>query len=240
MRWRPFKRRADQGSAPSASPGDGTDAAARRRMVEAQIHARGISDTELLRALNAVPRHLFVGAGEAGEAYSDRALGIGSGQTISQPYVVAAMTDAARPAHGWRGAHVLEVGTGSGYQAAVLAELGADVTSIERHAELATEAMAHLRAAGYGDRVRVVVGDGTRGLPEAAPFDAILVTAGGPELPAPLVEQLDRDGGRLVMPVGTREGQTLTVVERHGDEVTMRQIERVVFVPLIGEHGFVD
>jgi protein-L-isoaspartate(D-aspartate) O-methyltransferase len=209
-------------------------------MVEGQIRARGISDPELLRALNAVPRHLFVGSAEAGEAYSDRALGIGSGQTISQPYVVAAMTQAARPPHGWRGAHVLEVGTGSGYQAAVLAELGADVTSIERHAELATEAGSRLRAAGYGERVRIVIGDGTRGLPDDAPFDAVVVTAGGPEIPPPLVEQLSRDGGRLVMPVGTRDGQTLTLVDRRGDEITLRQIERVVFVPLIGEHGFVD
>ena len=130
------------------------------------------------------------------------------------------------------------MGTGSGYQSAVLAELGADVTSIERHDTLAADARARLRATGYGDRVRVVVGDGTHGLPEAAPFDAILVTAGGPAIPPPLIAQLGRDGGRLVMPVGTREGQTLTLVERRGDEVTMRQIERVVFVPLIGEHGF--
>jgi protein-L-isoaspartate(D-aspartate) O-methyltransferase len=148
------------------------------------------------------------------------------------------MTQAAEPPRGWRGARVLEVGTGSGYQSAVLAELGADVTSIERHATLAADASARLDATGYGDRVRVAVGDGTQGLPDAAPFDAILVTAGGPAIPPPLIAQLGRDGGRLVMPVGVREGQTLTLVERRGDEVTMRQIERVVFVPLIGEHGF--
>lgn len=207
-------------------------------MVEQQIRARGIANTELLRALSVVPRHRFVGAEETSAAYRDRALGIGSGQTISQPYVVAAMTQAAAPPRGWRGANVLEVGTGSGYQSAVLAELGADVTSIERHDALAAGASARLRATGYGERVRVVVGDGTQGLPDAAPFDAILVTAGGPAIPPPLIEQLGRDGGRLVMPVGTREGQMLTVVERRGNEVTMRQIERVVFVPLIGEHGF--
>ena len=207
-------------------------------MVNEQIRARGIANAELLRALSVVPRHRFVGADETQAAYSDRALGIGSGQTISQPYVVAAMTQAAEPPRGWRGAHVLEVGTGSGYQAAVLAELGADVTSVERHETLARSAAARLREAGYAERVRVLVGDGTQGIAEAAPFDAILVTAGGPAIPPPLVEQLGRDGGRLVMPVGTREGQMLTIVERRGDEVTMRQIERVVFVPLIGEHGF--
>ncbi len=232
MRWRPFQRR------PDPDPADRTDAAARRRMVEEQIRDRGITDPELLRALSAVPRHAFVGPDEMAAAYSDRALGIGSGQTISQPYVVAAMTRAAQPSRGWRGARVLEVGTGSGYQAAVLAELAAQVTSIERHDRLATEATRRLRAAGYGERVRVVVGDGTAGLPDEAPFDAILVTAGGPAIPPPLIEQLSRDGGRLVMPVGTREGQMLTLVERRGHEVTMRQIERVVFVPLIGAHGF--
>lgn len=210
-------------------------------MVHDQIEARGIRDPELIRALLTVPRHVFLDvAATIPDAYADRALAIGSGQTISQPYVVAAMTHAARPLRGWRGANVLEVGTGSGYQAALLAELGAEVISIERHPELAEGAITRLRAAGYGERVRVVVGDGTRGLPEAAPFDAILVTAGGPEVPPPLVEQLNPQGGRLVMPVGDRDGQTLTLVERHGDEVTSRQIERVVFVPLIGEHGFVD
>jgi protein-L-isoaspartate(D-aspartate) O-methyltransferase len=210
-------------------------------MVHDQIEARGIRDPELIRALLTVPRHRFLDdPATIRDAYADRALAIGSGQTISQPYVVAAMTDAARPTRGWRGAHVLEVGTGSGYQAAILAELGADVTSIERHAELARQAKDRLRAAGYGERVRIVVGDGTRGLPESAPFDAILVTAGGPEIPSPLVEQLHPGGARLVMPVGDRDTQTLTLVERHGPEITTRETERVVFVPLIGEHGFDD
>lgn len=245
MRWRPFARRsarrnpaADGAAQPAADPA-ARELDERRRMVHEQIEARGISDPELIRALLSVPRHVFLDdPATIPDAYADRALGIGSGQTISQPYVVAAMTDAARPARGWQGARVLEVGTGSGYQAAVLAELAADVTSIERHVELAIGAKGRLRAAGYAKRVRVVVGDGTRGLPQAAPFDAILVSAGGPRVPAPLIEQLHPDGGRLVMPVGTRDGQRLTIVERHGDEVNERQTERVVFVPLIGEHGF--
>ncbi len=210
-------------------------------MVREQIEARGLRAPELLRAFLTVPRHAFVDDPAAvPDAYADRALAIGSGQTISQPYVVAAMTDAARPPRGWRGAHVLEVGTGSGYQAAILAELGAEVTSIERHTALAAAATARLATAGYGERVRIVVGDGTRGLPEGAPYEAILVTAGGPEIPTPLVEQLHPDGGRLVVPVGDREGQTLTVVVRQGADVTATETERVVFVPLIGEHGFVE
>lgn len=210
-------------------------------MVAEQIEARGLHDLELIRALLTVPRHAFVGGTVSANAYEDRALGIGSGQTISQPYVVAAMTDAARPRTpaGWRGARALEIGTGSGYQAAVLAELGASVISIERHADLAVEASERLAAAGYGpDRVEVRVADGTHGAPDAAPFDAILVTAASPTVPEPLVAQLSPDGGRLVIPVGERESQALTVVERRGEEVSRRRMEQVVFVPLIGEHGF--
>ena len=211
-------------------------------MVHQQIEARGLTDPELIRALLTVPRHHFVAGTGAGSAYEDRALGIGSGQTISQPYVVAAMTDAGRPRHrpdGWRGARALEIGTGSGYQAALLAELGARVVTIERHADLAREAEARLTDAGYGpDQVEVRVADGTHGAPDAAPFDPILVTAASPTLPEPLVAQLSEAGGRLVIPIGGRESQVLTVVERHGDEVERRRIEQVVFVPLIGEHGF--
>ncbi len=203
-------------------------------MVRTQIASRGLTDPELLRAFRTVPRHLFVASQDP---YSDRALGIGSGQTISQPYVVAAMTTQARPPVGWRDARVLEIGTGSGYGAAILAELGAQVVSMERHAALAAEALERLRYAGY-PTVRVVVGDGTAGFPDAAPYDAILVTAAGPEIPQPLLDQLLADGGRLVMPVGTRDQQWLTVVERHGEATTRRETEPVVFVPLVGEHGF--
>ncbi len=209
-------------------------AAARERMVREQIEARGLDDPELLAAFRHVPRHLFV---EGVGAYDDRALPLSSGQTISQPYIVAAMTDTARPPTGWQGAKVLEIGTGSGYQAAILAQLGAQVTSIERHAELSEEASGRLIAAGY-PQVRLLVGDGTLGDPLDAPWDVVLVTAGGPSVPQPLLEQLSPDGGRLVMPIGTREGQTITLFERHGDEVVTRNLERVVFVPLIGEYGF--
>ncbi len=208
--------------------------AARERMVHEQIEARGLTDPELLRAFRRVPRHLFV---EDAGAYADRALPLTSGQTISQPYVVATMTDAARPLNGWHGARVLEVGTGSGYQAAILTELGADVTSIERHEELAAEAERRLRAAGYVS-VRLLVGDGTRGDPEGAPYDVVVVTAAGPSVPQPLLEQLATEGGKLVMPIGTREHQVVTVVTRHGPDVETRALEPVVFVPLIGEYGF--
>ena len=204
-------------------------------MVAAQIEARGISDPELLRAFRTVERHAFV---DSDEPYGDHALPVGAGQTISQPYVVAVMTDLARPPGGWAGAAVLEVGTGSGYQAALLAEMGALVTSIERHAELAVGARARLAAAGYGDRVEVVVGDGTRGWPARAPYRSIIVTAGGPSVPRALREQLSPEGGRLVIPVGTRQHQLLTLVERSEEGYRTTELEAVVFVPLIGEEGF--
>ncbi len=203
-------------------------------MVREQIAARGLDDPELLRAFRTVPRHDFVASDDP---YGDRALGIGSGQTISQPYVVASMTWFARPPGGWRDASILEVGTGSGYGAAILAELGARVVTIERHAGLAREALERLRTAGYSG-VRVVVGDGSAGFAEAAPYDAILVTAAGPSVPPPLVGQLSPNGGRLVIPIGSHDQQWLTLVERHGDATTERAVEPVVFVPLLGEHGF--
>ncbi|MEX0710678.1 MAG: protein-L-isoaspartate(D-aspartate) O-methyltransferase [Chloroflexota bacterium] len=207
---------------------------ARERMVREQIASRGLTDPELLRAFSAVPRHLFV---ESEGAYADEALPLPAGQTISQPYIVALMTDAARPEVGWRGAQVLEVGTGSGYQAAILAELGASVVSVERHAELSSRAAQRLADAGY-DGVRLVVGDGTRGWPAGAPYDAVVVTAAGPSVPQPLLEQLAPNGGRLVMPVGTRWHQELMVVARRGSELVSTIREPVVFVPLIGEYGF--
>lgn len=203
-------------------------------MVAEQLEARGIHDPELLGAFATVERHRFV---EGEKPYGDHALPVGAGQTISQPYVVAMMTAAARPPEGWRGAVVLEVGTGSGYQAAIIAALGAELTTIERHESLAATARERLADAGYGDRVRVVVGDGTRGWAVGAPYRSILVTAGGPSVPAPLLGQLDRSGGRLVMPVGTREHQYLTLVVREGDDLSSEELEPVVFVPLIGEHG---
>ena len=203
-------------------------------MVHEQIASRGLKDPELLRAFAAVPRHLFV---ESGRPYADEALPLQAGQTISQPYIVALMTDAARPSRGWHRARVLEIGTGSGYQAAILAELGAEVVSMERHAALSESAALRLADAGY-DTVQLVVGDGTRGWPAGAPYDAVLVTAAGPSVPEPLLQQLSPDGGKLVMPVGRREHQELTVVERRGSEYVRSGRDPVVFVPLIGEHGF--
>jgi protein-L-isoaspartate(D-aspartate) O-methyltransferase len=202
-------------------------------MVADQLEARGIDDPEILEAFRAVPRHAFV---EGEEPYGDHALPVGSGQTISQPYIVARMTQLGQPAGGWRDAETLEVGTGSGYQAAILAELGADVTSIERHESLAGDARRRLERVGYTN-VEIVVGDGTEGWPARAPYRSILVTAGGPSVPQPLLEQLHPDGGRLVMPVGGREHQLLTLVERNGDELRSSQLEPVVFVPLIGRFG---
>lgn len=204
-------------------------------MVAEQLEARGIRDPELLRAFGTVERHQFV---DMAEPYGDHALPVGSGQTISQPFVVAMMTAAARPPDGWENANVLEVGTGSGYQAAILAVLGARLVSIERHAVLADGARERLTRAGLGDRVEVVVGDGTRGWVARAPYRSILVTAGGPSVPTPLLEQLDASGGRLVMPVGDRHHQNLTLVVRDGDEWAHETLEPVVFVPLIGEHGY--
>ena len=151
-------------------------------MVAEQLEARGIRDPELLRAFGTVERHRFV---EGDEAYGDHALPVGSGQTISQPYVVAVMTDAATPPGGWRDAAVLEVGTGTGYQAAILAEMGAWVTTIERHEPLARTARQRLAEAAVADRVQVIVGDGTQGWPAHAPYRSILVTAGGPSVPTP-------------------------------------------------------
>lgn len=231
MRWWRQPRGRDRGNTPAEEL-----AAARERMVRQQIEARGLADPELLRAFRTVPRDRFV---DSPFPYGDQALPIEEGQTISQPFIVAYMTDAARPTRpdGWRGARVLDIGTGSGYQAAILAELGAEVTSIERYPDLTERAGEALREAGYPD-VRLVVGDGTRGVPEHAPYDAIIVGAAGPSVPEPLLEQLNPDGGKLVMPVGSREHQQLTVVERRGEEFITRSREAVVFVPLIGEHGF--
>ncbi len=204
-------------------------------MVRDQIESRGLRDSELLRAFRVVPRHLFVAADPG--AYDDRALPLGEGQTISQPYIVAAMTDAARPPSGWRGARALEIGTGSGYQAAILAELGAAVTTIERHASLADAARDRLRRLGY-DRVTVLVGDGSGGYPPGGPYDCVIVTAASPTVPQPLVDQLRPDGGRLVIPVGTRDHQVMTLVVRDGGSVASTELDACVFVPLLGTFGF--
>jgi protein-L-isoaspartate(D-aspartate) O-methyltransferase len=230
MRWPRISRRRWGWSEASSPPDPARD---RARMVAEQLEARGISDPDVLQAFRIVPRHTFV---DGDEPYGDHAMPVGSGQTISQPYVVGCMTQLGRPRGGWDGARTLEIGTGSGYQAAILSELGADVTSMERHESLAKDARQRLHDAGY-DNVEIVVGDGTEGWPAGGPYRSILVTAGGPSVPQPLLEQLDPDGGRLVMPVGGREHQLLTLIERDGDALGSTELEPVVFVPLIGRYG---
>jgi protein-L-isoaspartate(D-aspartate) O-methyltransferase len=207
---------------------------ARARMVAQQLRGRDVRDERVLAAMGAVPRDAFVPDEERSQAYDDGPLPIGAGQTISQPYIVARMTELLRVAAGDR---VLDVGTGSGYQAAVLAELGCRVTSIERDPSLAAAARERLERLGYGDRVEVQVGDGSLGDPGGAPWDGILVGAAAPAIPEALREQLG-EARRLVIPVGTRWDQQLMVVERHGDEWTERSDGLCVFVPLIGAGGW--
>ena len=204
-------------------------------MVQVQLRDRGIQDETVLSAILAVPRDAFVAADLRGSAYADDALPIEAGQTISQPYIVGRMTELLRVGSGDR---VLDIGTGSGYQAAVLAELGCRVVSIERHASLAASAHERLEALGYGDRVEIRVGDGSRGDPAGAPWRGIVVAAAAPSVPPALREQLDPDGGRLVVPVGDRDRQQLIVVTRDGDGWTEIDDGAVVFVPLIGAEGF--
>ena len=203
-------------------------------MVELQLRSRGIDDERVLEAMERVPREAFVPPGLRARAYDDAALPIGAGQTISQPYMVARIcAELALRGH----ERVLDVGTGSGYQAAVLAELAAEVHSIERIPELAAEARARLVAAGYGARVHVHVGDGTAGLPEHAPFGGVAVAAAAPELPETLYEQLE-PSGRLVVPVGGRWEQVLQVVVRTPEGPAVLRTIPCRFVPLLGEEGF--
>jgi protein-L-isoaspartate(D-aspartate) O-methyltransferase len=205
----------------------------RRAMVEYQIRRRGIHDERVLEAMVRVPRHEFVPPAYVGAAYEDRPLPIGESETISQPYIVAAMTAAARVNPGDK---ALEIGTGSGYQAAVLAFLGAKVCSMERNFQLAESARARLARLGF-DTIEVLWGDGTEGHPAAAPFQVILVTAASPEIPAPLMEQLD-DGGRLVIPVGDLSHQDLKLIFKHGEQFATRYLDPCQFVPLIGRYGW--
>lgn len=208
--------------------------AERQAMVEQQLRARGIADERVLTAMGRVPREQFVPPELLSRAYDDAALPIGEGQTISQPYMVARICEELE-LHGTE--RVLDVGTGSGYQAAVLAELAGEVHSIERIATLAARARERLDAAGYGDRVNVHVGDGSRGLPEHAPFAAIAVAAAAPNLPEALYEQLDVRG-RLVVPVGDRSEQLLQVIVRTPEGPAVLRTVPCRFVPLIGDEGF--
>jgi len=205
----------------------------RTKMVEQQIARRGISDPRLLDAMRTVPRHLFVPPEIRNWAYADGAQRIGKGQTISQPYIVALMTEILR----LKGDEVvLEVGTGSGYQAAILSLLAKEVHSIERHPELAEEARTLLSSLGYTN-VHVHSGDGTLGYPEEAPYQGILVTAAAPEVPKPLLNQLD-EGGCLVIPVGKKYTQVLQTWQRKGRTFDHETITAVAFVPLIGDEGW--
>ena len=215
---------------PASSAAPARDhAAARERMVKTQIEARDVRDPLTLAALRKVPRHELVPEEMRGLAYEDHPLPIGHGQTISQPYIVAFMTEAL----GLRGGEtVLEVGTGSGYQAAVLAEIASRVYSIEIVEPLAERARRDLARLGYRN-VEVRAGDGYQGWPEAAPFDAIVVTAAAPRIPEPLKAQL-KDGGRLVIPVG-EDDQSLIVLTRKGDTYTERTVLPVRFVPMTGK-----
>jgi protein-L-isoaspartate(D-aspartate) O-methyltransferase len=207
--------------------------AQRREMVALQIRDRGVRSERVLAAMSAVPRHEFVPASQAAAAYSDHALGIGEGQTISQPYVVAAMTQALSLSGSER---VLEIGGGSGYQAAVLSLLAREVIAIEYLPQLAAAARDRLARLRFIN-VRVEEGDGSLGWPSGAPYDAILVAAGAPEIPAPLVEQL-AEGGRLIIPVGSSEEQNLLRVVKCGNQITKEIIFACRFVPLRGHYGW--
>jgi protein-L-isoaspartate(D-aspartate) O-methyltransferase len=208
-------------------------AEARARMVDLQLRSRGIMDERVLAAMGRVPRELFVPDSVAHLAYEDGALPIGFGQTISQPFIVATICSLLGLSGSER---VLDVGSGSGYQAAVLAELAAEVVSIERVPELGESAREALRRAGYAN-VEVRVGDGSLGLPERAPYDAIAVAAAAPVIPPALYEQLV-EGGRLVLPRGGRWGQDLVLVERTSGGPVERRSVSCRFVPLLGEEGF--
>lgn len=207
--------------------------ALRRSMVERQLKGRGIRNPAVLEIMGSVPRHLFVPEHLREYAYEDGPLSIGEGQTISQPYMVALMTECLEPSPEDT---VLEIGTGSGYQTAVLAAIVRHVYSIERVGSLAQRAQKLLDELGYRN-VTIVVGDGSCGLPRHAPFDGILVTAAAPDVPQPLIEQL-ATGGRLVIPVGGEYHQTLCKIIRHNGGVSREEITGCVFVPLIGAHGW--
>ena len=207
--------------------------AARLAMVEEQLRRRGIRDERVLAAMATIPRHEFIPAELRADAYSDCPVRIGEGQTISQPYVVAAMIQ-------WLAVgatdRVLEIGTGTGYQAAVLARLGAEVVTVERHRILAEHSIRNFERLGYGN-IRVQVGDGTLGFAELAPYDRIIVAAAAPAAPDALVQQLAEEG-RMVLPVGTLQSQVLQLISKNGGQLTTEPLESVRFVPLLGEKGF--
>ena len=205
----------------------------REQMVQEQLATKGIGDHRVLEAVMAVPRELFVSEKQRHLAYADTPLGIDCDQTISQPYIVGLMTELLRLKGDER---VLEIGPGSGYQTAILAKLAAEVYSVERYPELASKAGEVLDMLGL-QNITITVGDGTRGRPEHAPYDGIIVTAAAPEEPKPLLEQL-AGGGRLVIPIGGRHHQMLRLIERGKDDYHSRDVCGCRFVPLIGEYGW--
>lgn len=205
----------------------------REHMVESQLARRGIKDKRVLEAMRQVPRHLFIPEDMRSLAYCDGPLPIGHGQTISQPYIVALMTELLELTGQEK---VLEIGTGSGYQAAILSRLARQVYSLERHAALAQQAEKVLAQLGYHN-VMVRVGNGTLGWPEHSPYEAIIITAAAPEVPQPLPDQL-ADGGRLVAPVGSQWSQVLVKVRRQSDLLIRERLTAVAFVPLVGEYGW--
>jgi len=207
----------------------------RKAMVERQIAARGIHDPRVLAAMLEIPRHLFIPPRYDQEAYDDNPLPIGSGQTISQPYIVALMTELLHPK---ATDNMLEIGAGSGYQAAVLSRLVRQLTTIERITTVANMARRNLKSIGI-DNVVVIEGDGSLGYPAHAPYDGILITAATPEVPQPLIEQL-ADGGILVAPVGGRDTQDLITLYKQGGSFIRESQGGVRFVPLIGHHGWED
>ncbi len=217
----------------AANPNSDPLAIERSQMVEEQLRRRGVRDQRVLQAMNTVPREEFVVDRYRDQAYADHPLPIPLGQTVSQPLIVARMVEAAeiKP-----GSKVLEVGTGTGYQAAILAQLGARVFTVERHAELAALARINLDRLQYGG-VSVITGDGSEGLPEEAPFDAILIAAAVPDCPPELFEQL-AEGGHMVIPIGSPDLQVLYAVTKQNGAMTKRRLDDCRFVPLIGKVGY--
>ncbi len=208
-------------------------AALRKRMLEEQLIARGIKNERLLAAFLKVERHKFVSSDLRPSAYSDFPLPIGEGQTISQPYIVALMTECLDLSGSEK---ILEIGTGSGYQTAILAELAKEVYTIERFKHLALQAEDLFKELGYNN-IKLRVGDGTLGWAEGAPFERIIITAASPRVPLPLAEQL-KDGGKMVLPLGESFSQVLTVVEKKNQKIEYKEICGCVFVPLVGKYGW--
>jgi protein-L-isoaspartate(D-aspartate) O-methyltransferase len=205
----------------------------RLRMVRDQVEARGVEDRRVLDAMREIPRHLFIPDEFGAAAYHDRPLPIGSGQTISQPYIVGLMTSLLELKQNDK---VLEIGAGSGYQAAILSKLARRVITVERLPEIASKAMGMMQSLGISN-VTVVVGDGTLGYAQDAPYDGIIITAASPDIPLPLIDQL-ADKGRLVAPVGPRDLQQLVRIRKQGDRLNREMFGGVVFVPLLGCHGW--